>query len=88
MIPQLTASTLNSYCDEVNVYKIIYIYFCYIHCSRELLINDSSHVEDMTSAESLELRKLYQQQVTTQKPVSFLIVFYIHKLNIFYIYCY
>ncbi|XP_061400556.1 midasin [Musca vetustissima] len=38
------------------------------HCNTELLINDSSNVEDMTTAEALELRKLYQQQVTTQKP--------------------
>uniref|UniRef100_A0A1I8MYX1 Midasin n=1 Tax=Musca domestica TaxID=7370 RepID=A0A1I8MYX1_MUSDO len=38
------------------------------HCNTELLINDTTNVEDMTTAESLELRKLYQQQVTSQKP--------------------
>ncbi|XP_073848894.1 midasin [Musca autumnalis] len=38
------------------------------HCNTDLLLNDSTNVDDMTTAEALELRKLYQQQVTTQKP--------------------
>uniref|UniRef100_A0A1I8PDS0 Midasin n=1 Tax=Stomoxys calcitrans TaxID=35570 RepID=A0A1I8PDS0_STOCA len=38
------------------------------HCNMDLLVTDSSQVEEMSTAETLELRKLYQQQVSSQKP--------------------
>ncbi|XP_037827489.1 midasin [Lucilia sericata] len=39
------------------------------HCNKEILSDKSGHVEELSAAKTLELRRIYQDQVTSQQPI-------------------
>uniref|UniRef100_A0A1A9WWJ4 Midasin n=1 Tax=Glossina brevipalpis TaxID=37001 RepID=A0A1A9WWJ4_9MUSC len=39
------------------------------HCNQDLLLENDSHTEDITTNESLRIRKMYQQEVNAPKPI-------------------
>ncbi|XP_065367345.1 midasin [Calliphora vicina] len=39
------------------------------HCNKEILADKSGQVEEQSAAKTLELRRIYQDQITSQKPI-------------------
>lgn len=52
------------------VYRFFILIVFFLFNSSEILLDKSSHAEDLSSAEQIELRQQYQKQLTTFRVVS------------------